>query len=117
LKRITAQLPRAVSPLVSPLETAYEAARDAQSIVRDRQRREARSLHDYTGEDEDTKRTDVHVHVHQHPTPSQPEIEVETEVSVGPVKVTGLPRWAVGAIVATGIVVAAVTAAVAHFAK
>ena len=102
---------------VDPNDVSYEALKDAENIGRDARRREARQLRDYTGEDEDTARTDVHVHVHQHPQPSQPDTEIETEVSVGPVKVTGLPKWAVGAIVAAGIVVAAVTAAVAHFAK
>lgn len=88
----------------NPNEEAYEALKDAENIRRDAERREQmRSLSDYTGEDEDTKRTDVHVHVHQH---SQPDIEVEASVEVGPVKVNGVPRWLViviGAAVAIAV--------------
>lgn len=90
--------------LVDPLEEAWEAARDARDIMRDEQRRERQSLPEYTDENEDTKRTgvaDLHVHVHQHSTP---DVEVDASVEVGPVKVSGLPRWAV---VAVGVVVAA----------
>lgn len=105
-----------VPRLVDPIETAYEAAKDAQGIMRDARRREQRSLPDYTGEDEDTKRTnvaDVHVHVHQH---SQPDVEVDASVEVGPVKVSGLPRWVVIAVAVGGTLVAAGVAIAAHFA-
>lgn len=81
-------------------------------MMRDKQRREQqRSLHEYTGEDEDTKRTDVHVHVHQH---SQPDVEVETSVEVGPLKAKGIPRWAMGVIGVTAALIAAGTALLAH---
>ena len=90
---------------VDPLEEAYEAAKDARNIVRDEQRRRER-LQSYTGEDEITQ-NNVHVHVHQ-PAPSQPD--TEPSIEVGPVKVSGLPRWAIIAIagvVAVGTAVAA----------
>ena len=105
-------------PLVDPTETAYEALKDAENIGRDAQRRE-RKLHSYTGEDEDTARhvIETHVHVH-HPAPSSPDVEVETAVEVGPVKVTGLPRAAVAAVVLGAALIAAVVAALAaHFGK
>lgn len=95
---------------VDRIEQIWEGARDAQDLMRDKKRREQRSLPDYTGEDEDTKRTDVHVHVHQH---SQPDVEVETSVEVGPVKVHGLPKWL---IVVIGVVVAVAVPVVAWFA-
>jgi hypothetical protein len=98
------------SSIVDPLEEAYEAAKDAQNIIRDEQRREQRALHD-ADTDEVTARHDVHVHVHQH---SQPDVEIETSVEVGPVKVKGLPKWAIAAI---GLLVAAGTALVSHFAS
>lgn len=81
-------------------------------MIRDEQKRRARELPDYSDETEDTKRTDVHVHVHQ-PTPSQPDIEIDASVEVGPIKVTGLPRWAVALV---AVLAAAGTAVVAHFA-
>jgi hypothetical protein len=96
------------------LESAIDRAGDARDMARDLLRR----LPDYDGsEEEDTARHDMgarqtitHVHIHQ----SQPEIEVETaHIEVGPVKVSGLPRWAVvgiAAIIATG------AALLAHFA-
>lgn len=94
---------------VDPNETAYEALKDAENIGRDARRRE-RGLQEYTGDDEDTKRVNVapemHVHVHQH---SQPDIEPEASVEVGPVKVRGLPKWAIAA---TGVAVAAIVAIV-----
>jgi hypothetical protein len=90
---------------VDPNEEAYEALKDAENIGRDAHRRELRS---YTGEEEDTKRTNVHVHLHSKPS-SDP-----TELEVGPVKVRGLPKWLV---VLLGAIVAAVTALVAHFAR
>lgn len=97
---------------VDPNETAYEALKDAENIRRDVQRREQRrELQSYTGEDEDTKRTDVHVHVHQH---SQPDVEVETSVEVGPLKAKGIPRWAMGVIGVTAALIAAGTALLAH---
>jgi hypothetical protein len=112
LKRLSAKPAESNSRiLIDPLEEAWESARDARDIIRDEQRKAARSLHDYTGEDEDTKRTDVHVHVHQH---SQPDIEVDASVEVGPVKLRGLPKWLV---VVFGLIAAAATALIAHFAR
>lgn len=114
MKKLTRRPPPGSHPLaVDPLEEAWESARDARDIIRDKQRRDARELSTYTGEDEDTKRTDtrdVHVHVHQH---SQPD-EDEPQIELGPVKVRGLPKWLV---VAIGLAVAAGTALAAHFAR
>lgn len=101
---------------VDPNELAYEAFKDAENIKRDAERRERR-LQPYAGDDEDTKRTnlaDIHVHVHQ---ASQPDIDIESSVALGPVKVTGLPRWVTIGVVGLGVVLAGVTAAVAHFAS
>lgn len=103
MKRITKreELPRLDSDTFK-LEEAYEAARDARDIIRDKQRREQRSLPEYTGEDEDTARHEVHVHVHQ---PSQPDREDEPQLELGPMRVRGIPRWLVvtlAAIVAAG---------------
>ena len=100
--------------LVSPLETAYEGAKDARDIILDQRRREARQareLPDYSDEGESTARHEaivVNNHFHQ-PQPSQPDIEPEASVEVGPVKVRGLPKWAIAA---TGIAVAAIVAIV-----
>lgn len=93
---------------VDRIEQIWEGARDAQDLIRDKKRREQRSLQEYTGEDEDTKRADVHVHVHQH---SQPDIEVEASVEVGPVKFKGLPK---GIVVCIALFVAGVAVFIAH---
>lgn len=102
--------------LVDPNEEAYEALKDAENIRRDARRRE--SLHSYTGEDEITKNGVHEVHNHvtvnmPHPSPSQPDgkVDVETSIEVGPVRVKGLPKWAV---IATAALAAAVTALLAH---
>lgn len=96
-----------------PLEEAWESARDARDIIRDRQRRERRSLPEYTGEDEDTARHDApatHVHLHQYS--SKPD--TDPQIEIGPVKVRGLPKWVV---VGVGLALAGGTALVAHFAR
>ena len=98
------------SLLVDPLEEAYEAAKDAQNIIRDAKRRE-RSLHSYSDEEEITQ-TELHTHVHVYQHPSKPDLEVETSVEVGPVKVSGLPKWAIAAI---GLLLAAGAAMLSHF--
>ncbi len=116
MKRLTRPPQRSLRPDADPLEEAWESARDARDIIRDKQRRDARELPDYTGDDEDTARHDMaphpamHVHVHQH---SQPDTE-PPQIELGPVKVRGLPKWLV---VALGAVVAAATAVAAHFAR
>lgn len=105
-------------PRVDPIETAWEALKDAENIKRDAQRRESRSLPDYTDEEVSTARRnlpDQHIHVHVN-NASSPEIEVETELSIGPLKAKGLPRWATGAIIGVGIVAAVATAIASHFA-
>jgi hypothetical protein len=89
-------------------------AEDAKDIATD----ELRRLPDYADEDEPTGRhqaivVENHTHVHA-PQTSQPDVEVESSVEVGPVKVTGLPRWAV---IALAALVAAVTAALAALAR
>ena len=106
---------RRPSPLPNdPLEQARRFAADARDIARDEKRR----LPGYDADTEEITQTgmqsqQVHVHVHQH---SQPDVEVETTLELGPIKAKGLPRWATVAIVATGVVIAAVTAAASHFA-
>lgn len=98
------------------VEGAIEQADDARDIARDL----LRQLPDYDGNElEDTARHDMsphpqqmHVHVHQH---SQPDND-EPSIEVGPVHVRGLPKWLATAIVIGGVVVAAATALVAHFA-
>ena len=110
LKRLTKQGSSRSDKLhVSDIEQAYEAHKDAENMLRDRQRRER--LQSYTGEDEITQNghhTTVNVTLPQ--TASQPEVKVEASIEVGPVKVSGLPRWAIVAIagvVAVGTAVAA----------
>lgn len=103
------------------LEGAIDRAGDARDIARDLLRR----LPEYTGsEDEDTARHDMYphppqvTHVHVHPQPSQPDHDSEPpQVEIGPVTVRGLPKWAVTAIVAIGLVAAAATAIASHFAS
>lgn len=96
------------------LEVAIERAGDARDIAKDLLRR----LPEYDGDElEDTARHDMsthplHVHVHQH---SQPDND-EPSIEVGPVHVHNLPKWLATAIVIGGVVVAAATALVAHFA-
>lgn len=89
------------------LEAAIEHADDARDIARDLLRR----LPDY---DADCEEVTANVHVppaqHFHVTVnngSKPDIELEGEVQVGPLKVTGLPKWAA---VAIGLAVAGLTA-------
>lgn len=95
------------------LDTAQEAAKDALVLMRDKQRREQRSLAECgASEDEITARHEVHNHTHVH-MPSQPDREDEPQIELGPFKARGVPRWVV---LAAAGVVAAVTALVAHFA-
>lgn len=117
MKRLTRpQLESLRRDASDPLEEAWESARDARDIIRDRQRRERRSLPEYTGDDEDTARHEVHVHVTNHavaPSPSKPDgaIDTTTTVELHGVKVTGLPKWLVAGLLAG---VAAATAFAAH---
>ena len=98
---------RRASPLPNdPLEQARRFASAARDIARDERRR----LPDYDADTEEITQNNVHVHVHQSGTNSQPE--VDTTVEVGPVKLTGLPKWGIAAI---GLVIAAITAAVSRF--
>jgi len=99
---------RKPSPLPNdPLEQARRFASDARDIARDERRR----MPGYDANTEEITKTGLHVHVHQH---SQPDIEAEASVEVGPVKVTGIPKWAIAAI---GLLVAAGAAIVSHLAK
>lgn len=105
-------------PRVDPIETAWEALKDAENIRLDARRLESRTLPDYTDEEVSTARhnmPDQHIHVHVNQS-SSPEIEVETEISLGPLKAKGLPRWASAAIIGVGIVAAVATAIASHFA-
>ena len=116
MKRITR---RASEPVLDSaefkLETAHEGAKDALTLMRDKQRRE-RALQDYAASDDEiTARhevREVHNHTHVH-MPSQPDHDDEPKLEIGAVKVTGLPKLAIAAV---GIVIAAITAAVSHFA-
>ena len=110
MKRLTKQGSSRSDKLnVSDIEQAYEAHKDAENMLRDRQRRER--LQSYTGEDEITQNGHHHTTVNvtlPQPAPSQPD--TEPSIEVGPVKVSGLPRWAIVAIagvVAVGTAVAA----------
>ena len=96
---------------VDRIEQIWEGARDVQDIARDLKKRDR--LQSYTGEDEVTQNGHqrVEVHVHQHSQPDSDPPEQEPSVEVGPLKVRNLPRWATGAIVVAGIVLAAITAA------
>lgn len=98
------------------LETAHEGAKDALTLMRDKQRREQRSLAEYVASDDEiTARhevREVHNHTHVH-MPSQPDHDDSPTIEVGPVTVKGLPKLAIAAV---GIVIAAITAAVSHFA-
>lgn len=81
---------------------------------------EARKLPSYDAHDEESTArhnipADVHFHMHA-PQPSKPDSDPPGEIELGPVKVRGIPKWATVAIVATGVVIAAVTAAASHFA-
>lgn len=101
---------RKPSPLPSdPLEQARRYAADARDIARDERRR----MPGYDADTEEITKTGLqtvtHVHVHQH---SQPDIDVESSIELGPMKVTGLPKWAVAAL---GLLVAAGAAIVSHF--
>lgn len=95
------------------LEQAIDKASDARDIARDMLRR----LPEYDGsEEESTARHDaphsLHVHVHQD---SRPDVEVDSAVEFGPVKVTGMPKWATAAlVVAAAAATAGATAVVAH---
>jgi len=102
---------------LDPLEEAWEAARDARDIIRDKQRREARELSSYTDEEVSTARHNLpDQHIHVHVNQSSPEIEVETSLEIGPLKAKGLPRWASAAIIGVGIVAAVATAIASHLA-
>lgn len=90
------------------LEQALEAAGDARDIARDMLRR----LPDYDGsEEESTARHEMpqmHVHVHQH---SDPDLrETDATVDIGPVKVSGLPKWLGALALAAGAGVTALLA-------
>jgi len=79
---------------------------------------EARKLPSYDAHDEEsTARHNIPKDIHFHVHPSQPDHDDDPQIELGPVKVSGLPRWATVAIVGTGVVVAAVTAVVSHFTK
>jgi hypothetical protein len=92
------------------LDAALEKADDARDLMEDLMRRK---LPSYTGdEEESTARHEMpaqHFHVTVN-NGSKPDIELEGEVEIGPVKVSGLPKWAV---VAIGLVAAAIAAFVA----
>ena len=83
---------------------------------------EARKLPSYDAHDEESTARhnipqDLHFHMHA-PQPSKPDSDPPAgEIELGPVKVRGIPRWMTIAIVATGVVIAAVTAAASHFAS
>ncbi len=100
---------RRPSPLPNdPLEQARRYASDARDIARDERRR----MPGYDADTEEITKTGMHVTVNvQHPQPSQPDIETTTKttVEVHGVKVTGLPKWVVAAVLGAvaGIVAAA----------
>lgn len=101
------------APQANLLEQIHELAADARDIIRDQQRRE---LPEYDDTEESTARHEMpaqnfHFTVNAGTgTPSHPELEVETEVSIGAVKVKGLPKWLIAlAIPAAGAITAFVT--------
>jgi hypothetical protein len=117
LRNFGSSKPPKPPPLASSrhdVETALDKAGDAH----DRMKVLLRQLPDYDGDEEaDTANHNVHVTVNLPPTASQPEIKLEgdVEVSVGPVRLKGLPKWAT---IAIGLVAAAIAALVAaRFAK
>jgi hypothetical protein len=115
LKRISKPVEPRLDSDTFKLEEAYEAARDARDIIRDKQRREARELSSYTDEEVSTARHNLpDQHIHVHVNQSSPELEVETSIELGPLKAKGLPRWATAAIVGVGIVAAVATAIASH---
>lgn len=112
MKRITR---RAEEPVLDSaefkLDTAQEAAKDALVLMRDKQRREQRSLADYTASDDEiTARHEIReVHNHTHVNvsmPSQPDHDSDApQIEIGPLKARNLPKWLVvtlAAIVAAG---------------
>jgi hypothetical protein len=79
---------------------------------------EARKLPDYNDADAEEKTErhiqpqDIHFTVHMpQPSPSQHDAEESASIEVGPMKLRGVPKWV---IIATGAVVAAVTALAAR---
>ena len=99
---------RSISPLPSdPLEQARRFASDAKDIARDERRR----LPEYDADTDETTVTGAqqHVHVHMH---SQPDTDSQPTVELGPVKLRGLPKWA---LVGVGLVLAGVTALASRF--
>lgn len=99
----------------------YRAVRDytAAELI-ERAENEARKLPSYDANDEEsTARHNIpaDIHFHNHVHPSKPDSDPpDGEIELGPVKVRGIPRWMTIAIVATGVVIAAATAAASHFA-
>ena len=96
----------------SRIDRMLEGGKDVLNIIRDRERRERRmrgELRSYTGEEDEPTQNNVHVHVHPQ-QPSKPDSEAP-QLELDSVKVRGLPKWATGATVVAGLVLAAITAA------
>ena len=76
---------------------------------------EARKLPSYEADEEvSTARHNIPPNIHFDVHLSQPsQPDTEPQIEVGPVKLSGLPKLAIAVV---GIVIAAITAAVSHFA-